>query len=125
MSGRHHSSKSILDLLIIRKKKAWSLPRVFQDLKKRKISSDRDVRQRLLKLQHNRCAGLFIHGKYHACNNYPTECDHIIERQFGGQDTKKNCQMLCRLCHRLKTQLNRWKRNGIKKEDLIKNQPSS
>lgn len=31
------------------------------------------------------------------------EYDHVIPCEFGGDDTADNCQVLCRVCHKLKT----------------------
>jgi hypothetical protein len=55
--------------------------------------------------------------KCNKCELFPIppnfEVDHIIELHDGGEDIAENLQALCPACHKLKTRLNRLRKNKI------------
>jgi 5-methylcytosine-specific restriction endonuclease McrA len=104
-----------MDICVQRKKRAIRKPRVFKKIKYRKMSCDILVRKFLTERQLGKCAGLMIFGNHYPCKEIPTDCDHIIELQYGGQDILHNLQMLCHECHSLKTIHNRKTRWETKK----------
>ena len=55
--------------------------------------------------------------KCNKCGLFPIppnfEVDHIVELHDGGEDIAENLQALCPACHKLKTRLNRLRKNKI------------
>jgi 5-methylcytosine-specific restriction endonuclease McrA len=75
---------------------------------KRSKSSCLTIRRTLLFRQKNICPGLTYLDKTHiSCGHKPSECDHVIELRYGGDDSIGNLLMLCRQCHLIKTAANR------------------
>lgn len=103
--------KSISEIVLQRKAVANFRRRSKLRIKKRVASRNADFRTKLWRLQGWKCAGLVIRGVYVPCSHeirpFKSECDHIIELRYLGQDDFHNLQLLCRPCHLEKTRLNR------------------
>jgi 5-methylcytosine-specific restriction endonuclease McrA len=73
----------------------------------RKISSDPEVRNRVLSDYNKTCAAIRIYES----KELPVKChskrkleiDHAIELRWGGLDVEVNLQPLCHTCHKMKT----------------------
>ena len=75
---------------------------------KRAKSSCLTIRKTLLSRQKNACPGITYLDKTHVpCGREPSECDHVVELRYGGDDSLGNLLMLCRVCHLAKTKANR------------------
>jgi len=79
----------------------------------RNASSNKKIRDMLLREQDEFCAGLLKGNIYSNCKNRATECDHIIELRHGGRDNIENFQMLCTSCHCEKTAKNYGRKNRV------------
>jgi len=86
----------------------------FDDEREERKSEGSHIRQKLLREQRYKCAGLiYPDGSYRECNDIPTDLDHIIELRHGGPNEYANYQMLCCWCHINKTAWNKKQNCGL------------
>lgn len=77
----------------------------------REVSSDPEVRSRVLSSYNNMCAA----SRVYYSKELPVKCkskrlleiDHILELHLDGLDVEDNLQPLCKTCHYRKTYLNK------------------